>query len=346
MSLNAKSITDLVLATQEKLINRGAFLDMQTDLQDHVAIREMWKAKRKKFSGGLDWRFDAQIDHNHSARAVGLYEPDASGMNDTLIKGIVPPRHINAHYIFDVREPALQQGGVSVVDFVMSKKVAMQVSFFELLEHYLWNKPTDSSDVKTPWGIPYWITKGSNGEEGFVGGNPAGFTGGRGGIDSGTYTRYKNYFADYADVSKTDLLRKMRKAHRQTQFRSPVSHSNPSMSMGNGIYTTDSVIGILEELLEDQNMNLGNDLASKEGKSVFKGTPVQWAPKLDEDTQTPVYMLDWKHLGVGVLAGWEDNLTAPYMVAGKHNVRRVDMDVTLNMCGLDIRRQAVLAVVS
>jgi hypothetical protein len=92
-------------------------------------------------------------------------------------------------------------------------------------------------------------------------------------------------------------------------------------------------------------MNLGNDLASKDGRTLFKGTPVQYVPKLDADASDPIYMLDWKWLAIGVLAGWENNLTAPYMVPGKHTVRRVDLDCSLEMVCTDLRRQAVMAKV-
>jgi hypothetical protein len=342
MGLAFSEIADAVLLTQNLMIKRGAFVDMQTDIQDHVAVREMWQNRKKVFAGGENWEYEVQMDHNHSAKAVGLYEQDASALTDTMVKGEIPPRHVNAHYIFDLREKAFQRGGTAIVNYIKTKYVAMMVSFYEYLEETLWSKPADSTDLKTPYGIPYWVVK--NATEGFNGGNPAGFTSGRGGISSGTYARYKNYTGTYAGsagISKLDLIRKMRKAHRQTNFRSPVSHSQPNMKMGNGIYVSDTVIGIIEEILEDQNMNLGNDVASKDGKSVFKGTPLTYAPYLDNDTQNPIYMLDWKWLAIGVMAGWENNMTAPYMVPGKHNVQRVDMDATLNAVGTDIRRHSV-----
>jgi hypothetical protein len=342
MGLAFSEIADAVLLTQNKLIQRGAFVDMQTDLQDHVAVREMWQGRKKVFEGGENWEYEVQMDHNHSARAVGLYEQDGSSLHDTMVKGEIPPRHVNAHYLFDLREKAFQRGGTAIVDLIKTKYVAMMVSFYEYLEEILWSKPTDSTDLKTPYGLTYWVVK--NATEGFNGADPSGFAAGRGGILSSTYTRYKNYTGTYAGaagISKTDLLRKMRRAHRKTKFRSPVSHATPNINMGNGVYTNDTVIGIMEEILEDQNMNLGNDLASKDGKTLFKGTPVTYAPYLDNDTQNPVYMLDWKHLGIGVMAGWENNLGAPYMVPGKHLVRRVDLDATLNMVGTEIRRQSV-----
>jgi hypothetical protein len=342
MSLQFKDIDDAVLLTQTKLIERGAFLDLQTDLADHVAVREMWQGRQKKFEGGTDWEFQAQMDHNHSARAVGLFETDGSSFGDSFATGKTGIRHINAHYIYDQREQAFQRGGTAIVDLVQSRYTGMMVSFYELLEGYLWSKPVDSSDDKTPFGIPYWIVK--NATEGFNGGNPAGFTTGRAGLSTTDWPRWANYTAQYTNVSKEDLIRKMRRAHRVSQFRSPVSHANPSLGgTSNGIYTNDAVVGLLEELCETQNMDLGNDLASRDGRVMFKSSPITYAPKLDDDSTDPVYMIDWKWMAVGVMAGWENNLSAPQPVPGKHLVRRVDLDASLNTVCTNLRRQAVIS---
>lgn len=96
MGIQFNEIDDAVLLTQNLLIKRGAFIDMQTDLTDHVAVREIWEKKQRKFDGGLYWTFNAQIDHNHSARAVGLFEDDSSSFGDTMIQGKVDARHVNA----------------------------------------------------------------------------------------------------------------------------------------------------------------------------------------------------------------------------------------------------------
>jgi len=341
MGLQFSQIDDAVLLTQNLLIKRGAFVDMQTDLTDHVAVREMWKGHKKVFEGGENWEFDIQMDHNHSASVVGLYEDDTLALTDTMVKGEVAARHINANYGYDLHEKAFQRGGTAIVDLVQTKYVGMMVSLYELMETLLWGKPDDSTDIKTPYGIDYWVTRSDS--AGFNGLNPAGFTDGRAGISSVTYPRFANYTGSYVAISKEDLLRTMREAHRKTQFRSPVSHSNPDLGgMRNGIYTCSDVIGLLEELLEDQNMNAGNDLASKDGRAHFKSTPVTYAPKLDADATDPIYLLDWKKLAVGVMAGWENNLQAPTVVSGKHNVRRVDLDLSMNMVCTDTRRQTVI----
>lgn len=341
MSLPYSAIDDAVLLTQQNLVKRGAFVDMQTDLTDHVAVREMWKGRQKKFDGGNPWEFECQVDHNHSAHAVELYETDGSSINDTMIKGTVEPRHVNAHYIYDQREPSFQRGGSAIVDLVQTRYTAMMVSLFEYLETVLWSKPTDSTDEKTPYGLTYWVVK--NASEGFYGADPTGFAAGRANILTSAQPRWANWSGTYGLIATEDLIRKMRRMHRKIQFRSVVSHAEPDLgSMKNGIYTNDTTIGLMEELLETQDMSLGNDLDSRGGRTVFKGTPIIYAPKLDDDTANPVYMLDWKWLAIGVLSGWENQMTAPYMVPGKHLVRRVDIDATLQMVCTNLRRQGVL----
>lgn len=345
MSIPFSEIDDAVLLTQENLIKRGAFLDLQTDLTDHVAVREMWKERQKKFDGGYPWQFQVQTDHNYSTRAVGLYETDGSALTDTMTEGEVDPRHVNSHYIYDQREKAFQRGGHAIVELIQTRYTAMMVSFYEKMEEYLWGKPATSADTKTPYGIEYWITKTGIGTEGFGGLNPAGFASGKAGISQAAYARWANYTANYVAVAKEDLIRKMRRSHRKIQFRSPVSHAQPELgSLKNGIYTNDSVLGVMEELLEDQNMNLGNDLDSKGGRTLFKSTPVVYAPYLDNDADNPVYMLDWRWLAVGVMAGWENNLGKPYRVESKHLVRRVDLDVSLQMICTNLRKQAVICL--
>lgn len=341
-TLSYADIADLALTTQENLVKKGAFLDLQTDLQDHVAVREIWKGRQHKFEGGDDWEFDIQEDHNHSARFVGAYETDGSSIGDTMAKGKVAPRHVNAHYVYDLREKAFQRGGKATTDLIFSKYVGMMVSFYELLEATLWGKPEDSTDEKTPFGIAYWLTRGGA-TEGFSAVDPTGFAGGRANLPVAAHPRYTNWSAQYLRITKEDLVRKMRRSHRKTFFRSPVSHAQPTMgAMKNGVYTNDNVIGFLEEILEANNMSLGSDVAYKDGRVTFKSTPITYAPYLDLDATDPVYMLDWQWIGVGVMAGWENNLTAPYMVPGKHLVRRVDLDASLNMAATNLRRQTVI----
>lgn len=341
MGLSFAEIADAVLVTQEKLVKRGAFTDLQTDLQDHVAVRNMWQKRQRKFDGGETWDWQLQMDHNHSAKTVGLYQTDSSADTDNLVTAKVDARHVNAHYIYDLRLPDFQRGGTKIVDLVKAKYTAMMVSFYELMEDLLWGTPTTVNDLQTPFGVEYWVTQSAS--SGFNGGNPSGFSAGKGGVSQGNYARWANWTDRYVAVTKADLIRKMREAHTKTKFRSVVSHATPTFNTQNGIYLPYSVLGLVEEELEKQNMSLGNDMASKDGRAVFRGTPLTWVPWLDANTSNaPVYMLDWKSLVVGIMGGWQNNLSKPYMVSDMHNVRRVDLDASFNMVCTDLRRQAVI----
>lgn len=340
MSLTPHQIDDLVLLTQRRLIKEGAFTDLQSDLTDYVGVRELYKNHKKTFSGGMDWEFEAMVDHNHSARFSGMYERDGASMRDNFVMGKVSPRFLDAHYVYDRREQVLQRGGLAVVDFVKSKYTSMIISYWELMEAAIWGKPTDSNDTKTPYGVAFWLTKGAS--EGFFGLDPVGFSSGRAGISSTAHPRWSNYTAPYTSITKEDLVKKMSRAHRKTRFRSPVSHATPDLGkMGNGVYTNDTVISEFEEILEKQNMNLGNDILPKEGKALFKGTPIMYAPYLDEDTTNPIYMIDWKSLAIGMVEGWMEHTSKPSEVAGMHNVLAVFLDGGFNMVCTDLRRNAV-----
>lgn len=356
----ADEIVDLVHATQEKLIKRGALTNLMTDTTKFVGYTELLKRKQVKFQGGIDWRFDVIMDHNHTARHVGLYETDTANHVDALVKGVVSPRFTDASYVFDVHEPELQSGSAErIVEFVREKYMQAQQSAVELCETDIWGTPEYADDKKTPYGIKFWITRQSNADAqtnalgGFDGKDPSLKTSAsvstpktvaRAGISSATYSRWANWAAQYAAVTKADLVAKMRKAARKIKFVSPIQMvPAPTLSSGTGIYCGDNTLTALEDILEAQNMNLGNDLASKDGKCVFKGAPIIYVPALDDDAGEPIYMLDWSTMGFGVTAGWFEKTSSPIIVPNMHNVRQVFLDSGWNMVATNLRNQAVIS---
>jgi hypothetical protein len=332
-----------VLLTHESLVKRGAWLDAQTSLTKHVLCRELWKARQKKFAGGHPWEWQVQVDHNHSARHVKLYQKNASAINDTMVTASVEPRFVNAHYTYDVREKAFNRGPEQIADFLQTKVVASRVSLFELLEYDLLHKPEDSTDTETPYGLEYWVVK--NATEGFYGADPSGFTGGRAGLPTATYANLANYSGTYAAVTDEDLLTKLSRMMRKTDFTSVVEHAQPTVgAAGRIILVGDTVYGACEQLLRAGNMNIGNDLVRFNNKVMYGSTPLTYTPKLDGESDAPVYTLNTEYLQIGVQEGWEDTVSPPILVPGYTHVYRVDTDCTLQMVCTDVRRQGVLYV--
>lgn len=356
----ADEIADLVHATQEHLIKRGALTNLMSDITDFVGFSQLLKRKQVAFKGGLDWRFDIIVDHNHSARHTKLYDTDQSNEVEALAKGIISPRFTTANYTYDEREPELQSADKEViVRYVLKKNMQMRQSLAELIEADIWGSPEYADDKVTPYGFKFWFTRQSNSDAashpngGFDGKDPMLKTSSsdstlkavaRAGLSSSTYARFANWAAQYADYGKADLIFKMRQAFRKTNFRSPITAvPEPTMATGRGIYSGDSVITALEDVLERQNMNLGNDIASKDGKVVFKGHPLTYVPVLDDDAAEPLYMIDWTSAGFGVLDGWIDKVSKPIIVPNMHNVRRVFLDSGWNMGCTNLRKNAVFS---
>jgi hypothetical protein len=163
----------------------------------------------------------------------------------------------------------------------------------------------DPSDDLTPWGLQYWIVK--NSETGFNGGYPSGFTR-IGNIDLDVVTNFKNYTDQYTATTKGDLIKKMKKATRQTSFYAPRTDAGvtgDSMPNKRMYLVNEETIEGVEDIGEAQNENLGNDMAPKtagtgamglrldKGDNItFKKNPFVYARLLDADSSDPVYGVD------------------------------------------------------
>lgn len=365
----ADGSTDIVKATAELLIKQGAFTNLLSDLSEYAIVKRIMPRHKKVFAGGLDWTFMAAIDAynngNNTAKFTGLFEDDAYNRKNVLVQGKVSPRFLTANYVYDKREPVLNSGEASkskmlaIVEFVKLQMELMYQSAFDLLETtFAGVGPTYADDKVTPHGLAFYIQKQSNAnaglhaDGGFDGGDPSLPASAssatptacpRCNISTTTYGRWANWCAQYAAVSKDDLVKKMRIASHKINFKSPLSLTDPTLSTGRDILTNLAVIQELETILEAQNMNLGNDVASKDGKVLFKGAPVDYIPVLDNDSQDPIYMIDWKTLVFGTIAGWDKKVSAPKEDNTQHNTMKGFLDMSCEMVCTNLRNQAVIA---
>jgi hypothetical protein len=149
--------------------------------------------------------------------------------------------------------------------------------------------------------------------------------------------RFANWAHQYVDVSKDDLIRKMKRGFRKCNFRSPVdSQGYGSRTSRYVYYCRLATLEGFEEVGEAVNENLGRDLAPKEVN--FRGRPIVWVPMLDgndelgvsADPDYPVIGMDWNVIYPICLAGEWMNEMGPGPVAGQHTVRGYHVDCTIN----------------
>lgn len=339
-TLTDQDIQDLVVGTLKEL-GRLKFNQIAQRLQEYEVFSKIMKKDKVSFDGGVGVQRSIMIDHSSAAKNVGLYEVDDVNVNDVLVQINIPWRHTTTNWAFERREILMNSGGYKkIVDLLKVRRTDGMLSLVELMEEDFWSKPADSSDEVKPFGIKYWVVP--NATEGFNGGNPSGFTAGAGNLNATTYPRWKNYTAQYTDVTKADLIKKMRTAYRKIRFKSPIQISDFRKGTGEmyRLYTNETLISSLEDIGEAQNENLGRDLASMDGEMVFRKNPIKWIPQLDEDSTNPLYMVNWNYFCPVFLKGDYLRESDPMYAPNQHNTKVVHVDCTYNYLCTDRRRQA------
>lgn len=318
----AEDYADLANTTLSHF-ERTTWQDIVVDNQYHIAMPRLLKKKKVVFDSGKGHEFNTRMFTNNAARNVKLNETDNPTTADVMVRGFVPWRHTETHWALETRIMAMNRKPAQLVSLLKTSEVDAMTSLAELMEQNFWGKPSGPNDDVTPWGVDYWITYAAT--VGFNGVEPSGFSD-VGGLATGTYPRWKNYTGQYVSVTKQDLIKKIREAMYKTHFRPPVKHPGASEQRF-GLYTVYDVVSTMEEILESQNDNLGNDVASKDGMVHIRRTPVESVPYLDNNaTGDPFIGIDWATYHIAFLSGEYMNQTKvkPHPLKHRQIVRYTD----------------------
>ena len=342
MPLADADLIDLGNVTLKEL-GRMKFNQIATRLQNYEIMGRMLKEDKQQFEGSTGLQRTLLIDHSGAAKMVGQFQQDTVNVTDQTVLMSIPWRHATTNYAYERREMLMNKGAAKIVDLIKIRRADAMISLAELMEAQGWSKPADSNDKVNAFGVKYWVVK--NLTAGFNGGNPAGFTAGAGNIDSSAVTRWANYTDGYTSVTKPDLIDKMRTAARKIMFKSPVSIEDFRKGAGDTfrIYVNEPTIKAMESVGEQQNENLGRDIAAYDGTITFRKNPITWVPKLDADSDNPVYMLNFGWMNPVFLEGDYMRESSPMVPSYQHNVFVIHVDLTWNLICTNRRAQAVLA---
>lgn len=338
--LTPENMPDAVIATLNKL-NKGKWIGEMTDLQEHVGFNQICKKKKEQGAQGRGITVRYVMDHNNSAKRVGLFNTVEFARTDAMVEGIVPWVYTDGNMVFDKRESAMNAGPEQVVDLVTVENARMMTSVAELGEEDVWGKPASSADNDTAFGAEYWITKSAT--LGFNGGDPVGFAAGRAGISSGDYARHKNYTGKYTDVSDTadtGLIDMMETAAAKTRWVAAA----PEPGMGRkgfsrGIFCNWATKRAMKNVSKNNNDSLGFDLVTKD--PVFRGAPIQYVPYFDSKSDNPVYMIDFNHFYARFLKNWFMKRTEVKQLPNQPHCFGVITSMAWNVVCDDLRKQAV-----
>jgi hypothetical protein len=338
--LQDQDIADLVAGTLKEL-GRMKFQQIAQNLQDYEVFPNWFKKDKVTFDSGIGIQRTLMNRLSGAARHVGLMDTDTVNITDLIDQLDVPWRHVQTNWAFIYQETLTNRGEALVFNVIKPRRAAAMIDLVEELENKAWASPASSSDKLNPFGIPYWIVKNSS--TGFNGGAASGHTT-VAGVSLTDSPTFKNYTVTYEDVSKLDLIKKLRTAHRKVRFKSPVDIQDYRGGKGDRyrLYTNEEVFSTIEDVGEAQNENLGRDIASMDGFSMaFRGHPIRWVPKLDADTENPIYGVDHSTFMPVCLKGDYLREGAAKPAPNQHNVYQVFVDLTYNYLCFDRRRNFV-----
>jgi len=337
--LTAVQVGDLVQTTLRDL-GKPKFTEIATNLQRHTAMRNLLKKNRVQLESGYGVQWDVMVGQSGAAANVGLGATDNVNDVDVMTQATADWRNTSTNYSIIGQVMSMNREPSRIVDFVKVKRIAAMISLAELMEGNFWGPPVAITDNLTPWGVNTWIVK--NATQGFNGGAPSGYT--TIGLNPTTYPNWNNWTDQYTAVSQDDLIRKWRKAATFTDFQPPVD-GIPTFDTGEdyGFYTNYGVLGPLEEALMGQNDNLGNDIASQDGKVHFRRVPVMWVPKLEADTTNPVYGIQWGVFKTYILKDWWLRETHVPVYPMQHTISAHFLDSTYNWIVKNRRVHFVIA---
>jgi hypothetical protein len=342
-TLQDTEILDLVEGT---LYNLGPprFQQIAQEIQGYEVMSKWLKKDKVTEDHGIGIQRALMTKLAGAARHIGLAEVDNVDVADLMDNVQIPWRHAETHWAFERREALMNRGKALIFKIIKPRRCGAMIDLAAELEEKAWASP-GASNTTDPYGIPYWVV--SNSSTGFNGGAPSGHTT-VGGINPTTETKWKNYTGTFAAVTKTDLVAKLRTAHRKIRWRSPVNIQEFRSGRSGGrlrLYTDEANIQDFEDIGEAQNENLGRDIASMDETITFRKHPIIWVPYLDDNSpvsSNPVYMIDHAVFFPVVLAGDFLRESKPAIKADQHNVFVVFVDLSYNFLCIDRRRNAVL----
>lgn len=341
-TLTHDEIADLVAGTLMEL-GPPRFQQIAQELTEYEVMGQWLKKDRVVFDEGRGIQRNLMTKLGGAASHAGLFEEDQVNVPDLMTQLSIPWRHAKTHWAFERREPLMNRGRSLVFNVIKPRRTGAMIDMAAELEDKAWGDAPAVGNETDPYSIAYYVVK--NATAGFNGGNPGSHTA-CAGVNSDTSSGWKNYTFSYAatgGISKGDAVKKMRTAHRKTNWKSPVDIQDYRKGKGRRyrLYVNETTISTMEDIGEKQNENLGRDLAPYDGSMTFRKHPVRYIPKLDDETDNPIYMIDHSCWFPVILRGDYLVESKPKAPTLQHNTFVCFVDISYNYLCVDRRRQCV-----
>jgi len=345
MTILAQNMPDLIAGTLPDL-GRMKFQQVYQQLQEFEVYGKLLKKGRVDIQdNGIACHRNIMIaDATSDAAHMGYMDEDNTNIQDVMRTLKVNWVHVVTKWAMVYQTDVLMNSGAAEIFSVMkTRRCKAMIDLAQVLEDAYFGAVPDASDETNPRALKYWFVQ--NATTGFTGLAPSGYTL-VGNLNPSLLSRWRNFAGTYTGVvSKKGAIKTLRKAARECGWVTPVKV--PDYTKGAGekyrLFVNGTTMEEFEEVGEDQNENLGKDVASMDGTIVFKKHPIVWIPKLDADSNNPIYFQNNDTMKLAVLKGDFLRETPPKTHAPKqHNLFETFIDTTYAPVCVDRRRNAVL----
>lgn len=339
--VKADDLADLTIGTLKDL-GRFKFSNIAPDLVDYEVMSKWLKVDKVVFDSGYGITRQLMDKTSSVAGHVGLMDEDSTVITDHLFQLNIPWVHAQTQWSWELRTDVLMNRGKSLIqDTIVPRRAGAMLDMVVILEDRGWTAPSSSTDKKYPYGLPYYIVKSSTTPGGgFTGGAASGHTT-VAGVNLTDHPKYKNWSANYVDITGADGIRLLRKTFKKIRFKPPVKTPEYSKTDKYSVYCNLETWLDISDYLSTRNDNLGIDLSRYDGEAVFNRTPIKYIPKLDADSSNPIYCVNHGDFYPVVLKG--DYLRETVQRAPRqHNVTNTFVDLSYNFLCTNRRNQAVL----
>jgi hypothetical protein len=309
MEVKDKDILDL-LNTTRYYEPKDGFIQIAQDMQDLIVMNYLLTAKggQKVINTGVGIEETLMVDYGGRSQWVGEFTEVTRMVGDFLKKMRLNWTLVHDSISYTKGMILANKGEARIKNVIKPQEAAMMLRLAHTMEEAFFGNPDPDND-EIMWGLKYWIVK--NATAGFNGGYPSGFSR-IANVNLTEVPQYKNYTATYTSVTKSDLVAKLRTAHRKTNWKSPLKMSEFKGDTGKQrvLLVNEDTFDEMEMVGEAQNENLGRDLAPGsgnydakmqdkkqglgfiDGDLVFRRHPIMPVVALNDDTTDPVYMID------------------------------------------------------
>jgi hypothetical protein len=342
-------LLDLLKTTLENLPKND--FEYALKYQQYLVINNWFAKEKVQIDSGTQIKRNIVLSTTGNARHVRLFQKTPLNVGDTQQQLTCPWVQVQTHHSYERRELLRNQGAAGFVELIDSRRKDALMDLANLLERAAIRAPNTSTDDLNPRGLFYWLSLRNTGSqgEGFDGQTitfqDASTSTTKGGIDASTSANalYRNYAATYNDVN-TDFLSKLRKAFYLCNFKPPVTVPGLKATQQSRfqMYTGIENLTAYDDLVAENNDNMGADLGKFGGQSMFRGVAISYMPTFDESDFTHVSYRPWvginhsKFYPVVQKGDWMRD-SEPVSDAEQHNVFTVFMDGSYNFLCINPR---------